>query len=119
MENIDDSFLQCIGDCEAVIEEDATVFHAELVPVGIYLSAQGFASEFIVLDDAVSYFFRTLSLFVIAAINVELNTSLIALSSVVLAVEDVVVSSLFGLRYVVKESGLFAGLFGGVFIVGS
>ena len=61
-------------------------------------------------------FLRRLSLFVIAAINVELNSSLIALSS---TVSDGVLSSLLGLRYVVKESVLFPGFFGGVFCVGS
>ena len=59
---------------------------------------------------------RTLSLFVIAAINFELNTSLIALSSIVF---DVVLTSLLGLRYVAKESGLFPGFLGGVFSFGS
>ena len=63
-------------------------------------------------------FLRMLSLFFTAANNVELNTSLIALSSVVFAVEGVVVSSLFGPRYVVKESGVFAGLFGECSLLG-
>ena len=74
-------------------------------------------SSFWMMQSCIS--FRTLSLFVIAAINVELNTSLIALSSVVFVVDGVIVSSLFGLRYVVKECGLFDGLFGGVLVVGS
>ena len=51
---------------------------------------------------------KTLSLFVIAAIKVKLNTSLIALSSIV---SDGFLSSLLGLRYVVKESVLFLEFF--------
>ena len=69
------------------------------------LTALHWRSSFWIMQSQISL--RTLSLFVIAAISVELNTSLIALSSVMFAVEDVFVSSLFGLRYVEKKNWAF------------
>ena len=78
------------------------------------LTALHWHSSFWMMQCRISL--RTLSLFVIAAINVELNTYLIALPSIV---SDVALSSLLGLRWVVKENGLYPRFFGVVFRVES